>query len=67
MLEDELKNKLDLLYAEYFSVCEKAPDASNMAVEKASVALKIKGDNTFEDGEIDWYLPVYLRKVGGEK
>lgn len=64
MLEEDLKNKLDLLYAEYFSICEKAPDASDEAVEKASVALKVKGDNTFEDGEIDGYLPIYLRKVG---
>lgn len=39
-----------------------APNTSDNAVKKASKALKIKGDNTFTNEEIDSFLPEELRR-----
>ena len=52
---EDIMNKLDKIY-------QSAPTTTNKAVELANVALKVKGDNSFTDNEIDFLLPKNLRK-----
>lgn len=49
-----LSNDVGLIYQE-------APNTTDKAVQKAKEALEIKKDNTFEDGEIDSFLPHFLK------
>ncbi len=51
----ELVNIADEVYKE-------APSTTEKAVTIAKKALRVKGDNTFTDEEIDLYLPMALRK-----
>ncbi|WCB32248.1 SLATT domain-containing protein [Fusobacterium polymorphum] len=62
---DSVENLLLLyedLQKEVFSIYSEAPITNNLAVERASEALKIKKDNTFSDEEIDLFLPSSLRR-----
>lgn len=50
------------VYKSYFAICEESKDAEEKAVKLASANLKIRKDNTFNDDEIDSFLPIALRK-----
>ena len=58
--EEIITNKNNL-YKEYFRICKESKSASTRAVKLASKDLKIRKDNTFNDDEIDSFLPSVLR------
>lgn len=59
---DELFNRYEDLVKQTDAIYLEAPTTSDEAVELASIALKIKKDNTFTDEEIDLLLPESLRR-----
>lgn len=60
--ESEVVERRDKIIAKQMEIYKQAADASSKAVDKASEALKARKDNTFEDDEIDSFLPKLLRK-----
>jgi len=60
---NEVIEKRDLLLFELNEILENAPSTDNKAYSKARKALKIHGEMTFSDKEIDSFLPVEL-KIG---
>lgn len=60
-LEEAISRRNEIL-TKYHDICKRSLNTCDRAVKKASKALKIQGDNTFTDKEIDSYLPIELRK-----
>lgn len=60
--EDSIIRKRDEILKKQINIYKECLDASGKAVDMASNALKIKGDNTYSDSEIDSFLPVLARK-----
>lgn len=60
-LEEAISIRNEIL-TKYHDICKRSLNTCDRAVKKASKALKIQGDNTFTDKEIDSYLPIELRK-----
>ena len=61
-------NQAEILLAEYEQtikdldeIYQSAPNTTDKAVELASVALKVNGDNTFTEDEVNAFLPENLR------
>lgn len=52
---ESLQNVTNILY-------KNVPNTTDKAVEKANEALKVKEDNTYDDREIDSFLPKGLRR-----
>ena len=62
VIEEEVIIRRDQIMDKQMKIYKIAADASSKAVAKASEALKANKDNTFEDDEIDSFLPKLLRK-----
>lgn len=60
-IEEAISRRNEIL-TKYHDICKRSLNTCDRAVKKASKALKIQGDNTFTDKEIDSYLPIELRK-----
>ena len=58
---DEMVERRDALMEEAGAIYRQAPDTSNRAYQKARRALKYAEDMTFNDAEIDAFLPKALR------
>lgn len=61
---ENLFKKYNELVKETNTIYLEAPNTTDKAVENASIALKIKNDNSFSEEEIDSFLPTSLRKRG---
>lgn len=59
---DELMQQYNELVKQVDEIYSDAPRTSDKAVEQARIALDIKHDNMFSDGEIDDNLPETLRR-----
>jgi hypothetical protein len=60
----ELEDRYNELMRTTNQIYKEAPQTSDKAVKRAEIALKVSGDNTFSDCDIDLYLPAELRKGG---
>ncbi len=60
---DELDNEYSKLESEKHQAYSDSPNTSDKAVKLASQALKIIGDNTYTDDEINNFLPKSLWKI----
>ena len=49
------------------AVYSDAPKTTDAAVKMAEVALKVNGDNTFTEKEIDMMLPATLKRRGNDE
>lgn len=60
--QDDLIAKRDTFIKRKIEIAKTTLDVEEKAVKKASNALKITGDNTYSDTEIDSFLPPLARK-----
>ena len=60
--QDDLIAKRDAFIKRKIEIAKNTLDVERKAVKKASNALKITGDNTYSDTEIDSFLPPLARK-----
>lgn len=60
---DEAKKRRDRLHQEWDEINQKAPRTNSRAYKKAQKALKEQEEFTFQDHEIDKFLPYSIRKV----
>ncbi|MBR6688584.1 MAG: SLATT domain-containing protein [Clostridia bacterium] len=60
--EERAIEKRNKVLDKYHTLCKKSLNTTDKAVKLASKALKEQRDNTFDDKEIDSYLPIELRK-----
>ena len=59
---DELNDEYTKLEEDKHRAYSESPPTSDKAVELASQALKVKGDNKYTDDEINSFLPDILKK-----
>lgn len=60
--EADLVTKRDGFIKRKIEIAKSSLDCQNKAVKGASDDLKIRGDNTYSDEEIDGFLPILARK-----
>lgn len=60
--QDDLIEKRDAFIKRKIEIAKNTLDVGRKAVKKASNSLKITGDNTYSDTEIDSFLPPLARK-----
>lgn len=58
----ELSDAYSEIIVRLHGIYADAPSTTNKAVSLASKALKVSGDNTFSDSEINGFLPEHLRR-----
>lgn len=63
---DEIIVKKNLVYDEYFKICNNAKDTDVKSVDKACKDLNVRKDNTYNDEEIDSFLPIAIRKTNNK-
>lgn len=59
---EQATNKRDEILSINYDICKRSLNTCNRAVEKARKSLKVQGDSSFSDEEINSYLPIELRK-----
>lgn len=59
---EDLKQKIDALYAAYFSLCTDAEDTYNKAESEAAAVLNDKDASVYTVENADRFLPAFLRK-----
>ena len=62
-----LTEEFESLQERVHAVYSDAPKTTDAAVKMAEVALKVNGDNTFTEKEIDMMLPATLKRRGNDE
>ena len=62
-----LTDEFESLQKRVHAVYSDAPKTTDAAVKMAEVALKVNGDNTFTEKEIDMMLPATLKRRGNDE
>ena len=62
-----LTDEFESLQKRVHAVYSDAPKTTDAAVKMAEEALKVNGDNTFTEKEIDMMLPATLKRRGNDE